>query len=109
MITGKLYDRLKFLAQILLPSLGTLYFTLAQIWNLPSAEEIVGTILAFDTFLGVMLGISQANYNKAVEQGGDLIIDESGKILFQLDEDKADVKQLGAKQEVRFKVKKQPK
>ena len=64
---GKTYDVLKFIAQILLPALGTLYFTLAQIWGLPYAEQIVGTIAAIDTFLGVLLGISTSSYNKMVE------------------------------------------
>jgi len=48
----------------LLPAIGTLYFALAQIWNLPLAEEIVGTITAVDAFLGAVLGISTAQYNK---------------------------------------------
>jgi hypothetical protein len=46
------------------PAIGTLYFALAGIWNLPYPEEIVGTITAIDTFLGAVLGISSANYNK---------------------------------------------
>jgi len=55
---------LKWIAQILLPAIGTLYFALAGIWNFPYAEAIVGTITAIDTFLGVILGISSANYYK---------------------------------------------
>lgn len=58
------YDILKWITQILLPAIGTLYFALAGIWNLPLAEEIVGTITAIDAFLGLLLGISTANYNK---------------------------------------------
>lgn len=61
-MTNKLYDRLKFVAQILLPALGTLYFALASIWGLPCGEEIVGTITAVDAFLGALLGISSAQY-----------------------------------------------
>lgn len=63
----KTYDVLKWLAQYLLPALGTLYFALAGIWGLPYGEEIVGTITAFDTFLGVLLGISTATYRKEME------------------------------------------
>lgn len=63
-ISNQAYDILKFVAQILLPALGTLYFALAQIWDLPLAEEIVGTITAVDAFLGAVLGISTAQYNK---------------------------------------------
>lgn len=61
---NKVYDILKFIAQIVLPALGTLYFAIASIWNLPYGEEIVGTITAIDTFLGTILGISSLNYNK---------------------------------------------
>lgn len=60
---NKTYDILKYIAQIVLPALGTLYFGLASIWNLPYGEQVVGTITAIDTFLGVLLGISTKKYN----------------------------------------------
>lgn len=66
-MNNKLYDTLKWVAQYLLPALGTLYFALAGIWGLPFGEQIVGTITAIDTFLGVILGISSANYKKKQE------------------------------------------
>ena len=66
-MNNKLYDALKWIAQILLPAIGTLYFALAQIWNLPLGEQIVGTITAVDAFLGVILGISKSNYDKRIE------------------------------------------
>ncbi len=62
------YDKLKYIAQIVLPALGTLYFALASIWHLPYGEEIVGTITAIDTFLGVLLGISTKKYNDEKEE-----------------------------------------
>ena len=64
MMSNKLYDVLKWVAQLLLPALGTLYFALAGIWGFPYGEQIVGTITAVDTFLGVILGISTAQYKK---------------------------------------------
>lgn len=64
-MSDSVYDKLKFLAMIVLPAIATLYFTLAGIWGFPYGEQIVGTITAIDTFLGVILGISTANYNKA--------------------------------------------
>lgn len=64
MLSNKAYDVLKWIAQFLLPALGTLYFALAGIWGFPYGEQIVGTITAIDTFLGVILGISTMNYNK---------------------------------------------
>lgn len=63
-MSNKVYDILKYVAQIVLPALGTLYFALANLWNLPYGEEIVGTITAIDTFLGAILMISSNNYNK---------------------------------------------
>ncbi len=64
-MNNKLYDVLKWVAMILLPALGTLYFALAGIWGFPYAEQVVGTVTALDTFLGVILGISTAQYNKS--------------------------------------------
>ena len=58
----RVYDVLKYIAQYVLPGLGTLYFALAQIWGLPYGQEVVGTITAIDTFLGVLLGISAKSY-----------------------------------------------
>ena len=66
-IKGKVYDVLKQIAMYWLPALGTLYFTLSGIWGLPYGEQIVGTITAIDTFLGVILGISKSNYKKMFE------------------------------------------
>lgn len=64
MFSNKTYDILKFIAQIVLPAVGTLYFALASIWGLPYGEQIVGTITAIDAFLGALLGVSTAQYNK---------------------------------------------
>ena len=66
-VSNKVYDVLKWIAMYMLPALGTLYFALAGIWGLPYGEQIVGTITAIDTFLGVILGISTAQYNKRVD------------------------------------------
>lgn len=63
-MSNKVYDVLKWIAMYLLPAIGTLYFALSGIWNLSYGEQVVGTITAVDTFLGVILGISTAQYNK---------------------------------------------
>lgn len=68
-ISNKTYDTLKWIAQYVLPGLGTLYFALSTIWGLPYGEQVVGTITAVDTFLGVVLGISTTNYKK-IQNGG---------------------------------------
>lgn len=61
-LTNEVYDILKWIAQYLLPALGTLYFALSGIWGLPYGEEVVGTITAIDTFLGVILGLASNAY-----------------------------------------------
>ena len=63
-MSSKVYDVLKYIAQIALPALGAFYFAIAQIWGLPYGEQIVGTLAAIDTLLGVLLGISTYQYNK---------------------------------------------
>ena len=63
-ISNKVYDVLKWIAQYLLPALGTLYFALSTIWGFHYGEQVVGTITAIDAFLGAILGISSATYYK---------------------------------------------
>lgn len=63
-MSNRAYDILKYVAQIVLPAIATLYFALSQIWGLPYGEQIVGTITAIDCFLGALLGISTAQYKK---------------------------------------------
>lgn len=79
-LTNKTYDILKWIAQILLPAAGTLYFALAAIWGFPCAEQVVGTITAIDTFLGIILGISSANYQ------GDGVLNTNGEYRISLND-----------------------
>lgn len=63
-MSNKVYDVLKYIAQIVLPAFGALYFALAKIWNFPYGTEVVGTIAAIDTFLGALLKLSSDQYHK---------------------------------------------
>lgn len=75
LLSNKVFDALKWVAQIGLPGAGTLYFTLAGLWNLPNVEQVVGSITAVDVFLGVLLGLSTSKYNKtAGAADGHLIV-----------------------------------
>lgn len=65
-MSNKVYDVLKWIALIVLPALGTLYFALAGIWGLPFGEQVVGTITAIDTFLGGILGIANITYKGGI-------------------------------------------
>lgn len=68
-MSNKMYDILKYIAQIGLPAMGTLYYALSAIWGLPYGEQIVGTITAVDTFLGTLLMISSSAYRKENDDG----------------------------------------
>ncbi len=63
------YDVLTWVAQIFLPALAALYFALANVWGLPYSASIVATIMALDTFLGMLLGFSTAQFHKQVAIG----------------------------------------
>lgn len=65
-VPSKFYDTLKFVAQILLPGVGTFYFSFAALWNLPNATSVVGTITAVDVFLGLVLAYMKAKYDAVV-------------------------------------------
>lgn len=63
-MSNKFYDIMKDICQLWIPALGTLYFALCGIWGFPYGEQIVGTLTALDTFLGVVLKISSNEYYK---------------------------------------------
>ncbi len=65
---NKTYDFAKFMTQIILPATATLYFAIAEIWNLPYAKEVVGTISAVTVFMGSVLQISTKGYNRIIEE-----------------------------------------
>lgn len=66
-MSNKVYDVLKWIVVIVLPAIATLYAALSGIWHLPYAEQVPATISAVDTFLGVVLMISSAQYKKKDE------------------------------------------
>lgn len=63
-LNDKLYNILKWLALVILPAIGTLYTALTLIWGLPYGGEVSSTIMAIETFIGALIGISTATYNK---------------------------------------------
>lgn len=83
-LSNKQYDALKWVALVGLPALGALYFTLAPLWDLPKPHEIVGTVVALDTFLGLLIGVVKKNYTPPTD--GALEIDETDtSIIHRLD------------------------
>ena len=105
-LSSKTYDRLKQLAQIGLPALGTLYFALSQIWGLPNGDKVVGTIVAIDAFLGIVLGYSSKSYNKSQSKyDGTIEVEQTNEGLkrFSLNLN-GDPNDLDSQEEVKFKV-----
>lgn len=100
------YKILKYLTQIVLPAIATFYFALAGIWGFPCGEEVVGTIAALTTLLGVTLGVGTYRYNK-LEEGTDgaIVIDAdddiSGSAYVQFDKE---IEALKNKNELVLKV-----
>lgn len=67
-LNDKVYDVLKWIALVCLPALATLISVVLPLWNLAdeaTVTAIVGTISAVDVFLGALLGVSTAQYNKS--------------------------------------------
>ena len=100
------YNVLKFVAQVALPGAGTLYFTVANIWGLPEADAVVGTVVAVDTFLGVLLGLSSNQYNKSdarYDGTFDVVEENDGLVTMKLNLER-NPEALENQDEVRFKV-----
>lgn len=104
-LSSSTYDVMKHTVQLVLPALGTLYFTLAQIWGLPNAEQVVGSIVAVNTFLGVIVSIAAHRYNNSPEKfdGSIDIIDTGEKKVYSLNLD-GDPDELDQRDEVIFKI-----
>ena len=63
-LSNKTYDTLKWIAQIFLPALITLYGTVALALGTPYIDVVVTILGAIDAFLGTILGISTSKYNE---------------------------------------------
>lgn len=64
-MSNKTFDILKYVAMIGLPSLATLMSALGLIWGYEHTDAIVATVVAVNTFLGGLLGLSTYRYNNS--------------------------------------------
>jgi hypothetical protein len=67
-MSNKVYDILKWIALIALDAVGLLYNTLSAIWGFPFGDEVLATCTALSVFIGALIGISTAQYNKHKEE-----------------------------------------
>lgn len=86
MTTKKIYDFLKFMALMVFPAAGALYWALGEIWHFPATEQVIGTLAAIDTFLGAVIGKISKNFEAnrpKPDMMGDLIMRQApnGEIL----------------------------
>ena len=74
-ISDKTYNRLNNTVKLILPALGTLYFTFANVWGLPYGEQVVGSIAALTVFLGVVLTLAKKVWSQTAD--GQIVVDQS--------------------------------
>lgn len=67
----RVYQVLKWICLVCLPAIATLWFALGKIWGFPYLAEVEGTIIAIDTFLGALIGVSTISYNKKIGEKND--------------------------------------
>lgn len=66
-MSNKLYDVLKWISLVFLPAFITFIGVILHELNIANAEIILTIAIAFNTFLGSILGISNYNYKKGLE------------------------------------------
>lgn len=64
-MSNKVYNVLKYISVIVVPALILLVNTIGQIWCLSHTTEILATISAIGVFLGALIQISSAKYQKS--------------------------------------------
>ena len=67
----RVYQILKWICLVCLPAIATLWFALGKIWGFPYLAEVEGTIIAIDTFLGALIGVSTISYHKKIGEKND--------------------------------------
>ena len=65
-MSNKVYDILKWIALVVFPAIATLFSAISMIWGIPYGEQITSTIIAIDTAIGAILGVSSVKYLKKV-------------------------------------------
>mgnify|MGYP000846789538 CR=1 FL=1 len=86
--TGKLYDFIKKLVQVIIPGFSAMYFAFANIWGLPGAEQVVGSLAAINLFLGLLIGVSSRQYKALnLPYDGSIVVTpkQDGGTLFTLE------------------------
>ena len=67
MINNKVYDVLNVIAKIVAPAITFISAVLA-IWHVPYTTEITATLGAFDVFIGALVLVFKAKYDKTIKK-----------------------------------------
>ena len=104
---NKTYDKFRHVVQYWIPALGTFYAGLATIWGLPYGVEVVGSLTALGTLMGVILGISKSTYNKT-DAGidGAFVVDHENNV--SLLDVSTSISQMTEQDTITLKVKHEP-
>jgi hypothetical protein len=112
LFTNKLYDAIKFVALVLLPALGTLYFAVDSLWGWEHGTQVVGTITAVDTFLGLLIHQQNSKYykNESNFDGDVNVLPEDGgnKVLLSFNSPPEDIVDQPGKHSIELKINKSP-
>lgn len=65
-MSNKNYDRLKFIALVILPAITVFVGATLEALNVSCSGVVVTIMTAFDTMLGTIIGKLSSNYNKKV-------------------------------------------
>lgn len=65
---SKVYNFIKYLVLIVLPSFTTLYVVLASVWNWDDITKVSASLTGVTAFLGSLVGISSKNFNNSDEK-----------------------------------------
>jgi hypothetical protein len=107
----KVYDVLKFIALVGLPGVGSVYFVIAELFDLAPirAEGVLGVILFIEGFLGLVLFVSSTKYkNSDARFSGSINVSETEtKLVYSL-ELNHDPEELKEKDEAIFRIQSQP-
>ena len=105
LFSEQFYKTLNNLALVIFPAVATMYAGLATVWGLDYAREVVGTIVAIDTFLGVLVKVGQNSYDNsdAKYDGVVGVVETDDKLSYVLNLDDDPVK-LKDRSEIRLKV-----
>ena len=67
-MNNKTYDKLKWIAMIVIPAVATLVGTIGVSVGWTQTDLAVTIITAIGAFLGTVLGVSNQNYNKNINE-----------------------------------------